>query len=214
MPGDADGNGIEDSSQVYGFADSNGNGIDDSAEGICDLRDAESNSVVGLESDAGNLDCFRSVGMDETPALPSDTMDLPYGMFSFRIEGLRVDPVNPASVTVRVHLPERPTGSVKWYKLDPATGSLFEFAGQVTFDGNTALVELVDGGAGDFDGVVNGVIVDPSGPVTIAASGGNNGGGSAGSSGGGSMGVLLPALMAAAGLLRRRRRGNRRCLSH
>ena len=35
-------------------------------------------------------------------------MQFPYGLFSFRIDGLRVDPVNPARVTVRVHLLERP----------------------------------------------------------------------------------------------------------
>ena len=42
--------------------------------------------------------------------------------------------------------------------------------GTVTFDAARALIELVDGGPGDFDGVFNGVIVDPSGPVTSASS--------------------------------------------
>ena len=133
-PGDADGNGVEDASQVYGFADSNGDGINDADQGICDLLDAAGGHVVGIESDLGHVRCFRSVSAGEAPSLPSAGMEFPYGLFSFRIDGLRVDPVNPASVTIRVHLPARPAGSVKWYKLDPATGSLSEFAGNVTFE--------------------------------------------------------------------------------
>ena len=72
--------------------------------------------------------------------------------------------MEPARVTLRVHLQERPGGSVKWYKLDPATGGCSNSASTVNFEGSTALVEL-DGGIGDYDGVVNGVIVDPSGPT-------------------------------------------------
>jgi hypothetical protein len=201
-PGDSDGNGIDDASQVSGFADADGNGINDADEGICDLLDADSSGVVGFESDRGNLQCFRSFSASDLPAPPSGGMNFPFGLFSFRVDGLRADAVNPATVTVSVHLPERPSGSVKWYKLDPATAELFEFEGNVTFAGNTALVELVDGGSGDFDGVVNGVIVDPSGPLTVASSGGSGGGG-------GSIGILLPALMGGASLLRRRRRALR-----
>jgi hypothetical protein len=106
-----------------------------------------------------------------------------------------------------VHLPGRPAGSVKWYKLDPATGRFFQLAGNVTFAGDTASVELTDGGPGDFDGVVNGVIVDPSGPVVVpaaAGSGGDGGDADGARTGGSSLGLALP-LLAAAVLARRRR---------
>ena len=89
---------------------------------------------------------------------------------------------------------------MRWYKLDPATETLFELPGNVSFDGNTAMVELVDGGLGDFDGTVNGVIVDPSGPLAIPA-----GGSQADDGGGSNGGWLLPALLAAAGIRIRRR---------
>jgi MYXO-CTERM domain-containing protein len=105
---------------------------------------------------------------------------------------------------VRIHLPQRPTGAVRWYKLDPATGHLFELPGAVTFDGSTALLELTDGGIGDFDGVVNGVIIDPSGPLTIPSSGGS-GGSTAEDSGSSSFGWFLPAMLGGAALARRRR---------
>jgi hypothetical protein len=206
LPGDANGNGTEDASEVFGFVDSNGNGTDDGEEGICNLLAAGGN-IVGLESESGDVQCFRAVSDADAPAPPSAEMRFPFGLFSFRIEGLRIDPVEPARVTVSVHLPERPAGAVRWYKADPATGALFELPGAVTFQGSTALVELVDGGIGDFDGVVNGVIVDPSGPLTIPSSGGNGGSGGAvaDDSGGGSSGWLVPALLAAVGLSRRRR---------
>jgi hypothetical protein len=131
-----------------------------------------------------------------------DAAELPYGMFSFRIDGLRVDPENPARAVLRVHLPESNAGPLTWYKFDPATGDLFELPGGVSLQGRTAFVELVDGGPGDFDGVVNGVIVDPSGPgippaaesdeEIVVSSGGS-----------GSIGLVMPGLMAVAGILRR-----------
>lgn len=205
LPGDANRNGTSDSSEVAGFADTNGNGTNDSTEGICNLLDPQGGNVIGLESQSGDIRCYKTVANDQVPPPPSRDMQFPYGMFSFRIEGLRVDPTNPARAIVRVHLPQRPSGSVKWYKLDPASGQVFELASSVTFEGNTALIELVDGGLGDFDGVVNGVIVDPSGPLSIPASGSTGGGSGSGSgSGGGScIGALLPSLMAGAGWLRR-----------
>ena len=205
-PDDQDGNGTLDEFDVRGFTDSNGNGIDDATEGICDLLDGDRSQVVGLQSDAGQVSCFSSMANSAVPDVPADGT-LPYGLFNFRVDGLRVDPVNPARVTIRVHLPGRPTGTVKWFKYDPATGELFQIADNVRFERNTALVELEDGGIGDFDGVVNGVIVDPSGPLSVRSSVSGNGGGS--SSGGGSIGFLLPGVMAAAGLIRRRRRLSR-----
>jgi hypothetical protein len=208
LPGDNDGDGTADDSEMGGPADADGNGVDDGAEGICDLRDAVSGSIVGLASDAGPVECLRSLSPADLPSVSGAGAELPYGLFSFRVGGLRVDPVNPARVVVRVYLPEPPVGPVVWYKFDPATGDLFELPEGVTLEGRTAFVELVDGGFGDFDGVVNGVIVDPSGPGILATSGTEEitvttDGGSS------SIGLLLPGLMAFAGALRRRaaRRG-------
>ncbi len=201
LAGDGDGDGIVDAYEVQGFADSNANGRADAEEGICNLLDAQAGNVVGLQADAGNMECYRSVSTADLTQPPPAGVQLPYGLFNFRIDGLPVNPVDPARVKVRVHLPQRPSGTVKWYKFDPATGNLFEIDGNVTFEGNTALFELVDGGAGDFDGVVNGVIVDPSGPVFSSTSGASTGGGSS-AGGGGSSGLLLPCLLAGAGLAR------------
>lgn len=212
--GDSNGNGTVDSAEVAGFSDTNGNGTNDAEEGMCGLLDAQGGNAVGFDSDAGNLRCYDSVGSNSVPALPTGGLSMPYGLFSFRIDGLRIDPAQPATASLRVYLPSRPDGSVKWYKFDPATGQYFPLADPVAFEGNAAVLQLVDGGIGDFDGTVNGVIVDPSGPVVVAASGSgggtggtdSGGGGQVSSGGGSSIGLGLPALMVAAGIARRRRR--------
>jgi hypothetical protein len=206
LPGDDDRNGIEDDSEVPGnFVDTNDNGTNDADEGICNLQSA--GDAIGLETDAGEVACFSVVPGSEAPPPPSQEMEFLYGLFNFRVDGLRVDPADPATVTIRVHLPERPAGQVKWFKLDPATGQLFELAATVSFDGNAALIELEDGGPGDFDGVVNGVIVDPSGPVVIPAAVGGGDPPDDVRKAGSSLGSSLLALLAAAAL--RRRRGSR-----
>jgi len=47
-----------------------------------------------------------------------------------------------------------------------------DFTGNVVFNGKQAVVTLVDGGTGDLDGIVNGVIIDPGGPVLPVSGGG------------------------------------------
>jgi len=54
------------------------------------------------------------------------------------------------------------------------SGVWSQFAG-AQVSGNTVVLTLVDGGAGDSDGVANGTIVDPGGPSVTASSGGGSG---------------------------------------
>ena len=58
-----------------------------------------------------------------------------------------------------------------------------DFSANVVIDGNNIVLSLTDGGPGDADGVVNGIIIDPSGPAvppTSGASSGDSGGGGGG----------------------------------
>ena len=197
LSGDADRDGTEDASTAPASSDSNANGIPDREEGICNLQ-TTSGQLVGVHTSKGNVRCLRAADASEAPGSIATGTTIPFGLFSFRVEGLRVDPVDPATVMMRFHLPARPPGSNKWYKYDPARNVLFELSGRVTFEGLTALVEFEDGGPGDFDGVVNGVIVDPSGLLTVAASGGGiNDPGDVGSprNSGSSLGSLLLVLL-------------------
>jgi hypothetical protein len=79
-----------------------------------------------------------------------------------------------------------------WYKYTPAKGwHAYAEHAKIAVDGKSVTLELQDGRFGDADGVVNGMIVDPSGIgyVTVAnttllnavvSSGGGGGGGGGG----------------------------------
>ncbi|MEM7082075.1 MAG: choice-of-anchor U domain-containing protein [Pseudomonadota bacterium] len=167
---DADGNFINDSYQVAGNPDANNNGVPDQNEGICNLLDAQGGSVVGLTSNVGSVRCYTSVpnSLATNVNLGNDE-EVPLGMFSFRVENLPVNLSNPAQVNVTVYLPDTYDANSGWQKYDEATGIFSDYSTNVTYSGNTATVRLIDGGIGDQDGTVNGVIVDPSGPVVAAS---------------------------------------------
>lgn len=167
-PNDADGDGINDDYQVPEGADTDANGVADMLEGICNLYDAQGRNVIGLTTNSGTLRCYGSVpNADVDLQSLAEGEELPVGMFAFRIEGLIVDPLSPTEVFVSVWLPEDYDPQSGWTKYDEATGEIVDYSDYVTFNDNRATVRLVDGGVGDQDGVVNGVIVDPSGPRTM-----------------------------------------------
>jgi len=97
---------------------------------------------------------------------------------------------NPGdTATVVIYFSEALPEGLAWYKYTPSKGwhSYAEHA-TIAADGKSVTVELQDGGFGDADGVVNGMIVDPSGvgyvtvanttsPTAVVSSGGGGGGG-------------------------------------
>ena len=184
-PVDADGDGVHDQFEVSGFVDSNGNGVNDIDEGICNLHDAASGGVTGFQTSEGTIQCVSSMTLGSVPgAAPApgtSNSDLgkrmSHGMFNFIIKGLPVDPNFPATVAVTVHLPPNGDKFGKWYKYDDTADAVTDFTDNVVFDGNRATLILTDGGAGDADGVVNGIIVDPSGPAQVGSSASSGGGG-------------------------------------
>ena len=65
-----------------------------------------------------------------------------------------------------------------WTKYDSINGwqDYSDYA-DIAEDGRSAVLEYTDGGFGDADGVVNGYIVDPSGPAEDPSPASNSGGG-------------------------------------
>ncbi len=161
---DTDDNGVDDFSQMTEFADTNDNGTNDLSEDIYPLYDADEHSIIGIETSGGRLAGLDAVSSYEIAEdlMPSDPM--PFGLFSFRIEGLYANADNPALVDVTFYFPESLPSNLKWYKYDRVTDTMTNFSSNVVKDGDhNVIVTLTDGGPGDADGVVNGVIVDPSG---------------------------------------------------
>jgi len=172
-PNDLDGNGIDDDCQVQGYVDTNGNGIDDNNEAILPFYDAVGGDVIGMGTSNGTLGSLDAIPTSDIPAviLPADSM--PNGFFSFRVDGLPIDPGNPATVDIIFFFADPLPADTNWYKYDPAAGTMTDFTANVVINGNNVVMSLTDGGLGDADCVVNGIIVDPVGPaVPPAASGG------------------------------------------
>ncbi len=163
-PDDLDENGINDAYQVTGYTDINGNGTDDGSEGIRAIVDAGMVNQVGLGTDAGTLNSVAAVATSSIPAAHLEAVSMPYGFFSYRIDGLAVDIANPAVAHVTFYFPAPLPANAGWYSYDPSTDIMSDLSANVVMSGNTATLTLVDGGAGDKDGIVNGTIVDPGGP--------------------------------------------------
>jgi hypothetical protein len=86
------------------------------------------------------------------------------------------------SADVTIYLYGTLAANMQWYKWNAISGwQPYPASFGTTGAGNTYVeLTLIDGGAGDADGLANGVIVDPSGAGAVAADGGDGGGGGGG----------------------------------
>ena len=124
------------------------------------------------------------MGENELSAEMKFTERFPYGLFGFSARDLPVDLENPVSVEVTLFFPEDLPADTKWYINDSFTEEMSDFSRHANFEGRKVTLTFTDGGFGDSDGTVNGVIVDPSGPAFPSSRDETSGGG-------GAMGPLL-----------------------
>lgn len=190
-PEDYDNNGIPDIQQfVEAYIDLNNDGIPDV---FSDTYKMATNGSVVLSIEASSnvlaIDCLETINPDDIPDTFGKPDNLNIGLIQFK---LRINkPGNSAQI--KIYFSE-PVGE-HWYKYDLINGwreYSQDYPGNVVFsaDKKSVLLTLVDGGAGDSDGVANGIIVDPSGPggsvtsisagSSVASSGGGGGGGGGG----------------------------------
>jgi Neocarzinostatin family/Carboxypeptidase regulatory-like domain len=138
--------------------DGNNDGFDDSRQAnVTSLPNAVDSEYVTIGSPEGStLADVTAIDPESLPPPPAGT-ELPAGVFSFEVRGLEAG----EAATVDVFLPDG-TESDSYLKFQ--NDVWLEFAG-ATITGNHVSLVLVDGGAGDGDGVANGVIVDPGAPA-------------------------------------------------
>ena len=157
--GDADLDGILDSQEADQASDVNENGIADALENnIMTINTVEGQTTVGVEtlSDTVTLVSIKSLSAE---SIADRSVNLGFGLVGFKLylqEGV-------TNASVKIHFSTRVPRSAKLYKYTIENGwNEYENA---VFAANRKSVTLVleDGGAGDEDGVKNGVIVDPSG---------------------------------------------------
>ncbi|MDT0619379.1 choice-of-anchor D domain-containing protein [Salinisphaera sp. P385] len=164
---DSDADGVADTIEDNAPNDGDGNddGIPDSNQATVTSLPGARDDYVTLETDAG---VFANVRAEEAPSrveLP-DNITFDNGFFAFDITGLTPG----ASATVILLLP-RPANAYYKYPADdmgstPAVRFDFDETSNTgaRVDANRVLLHLRDGGRGDADVAVNGVITDPGGP--------------------------------------------------
>ncbi|NOY68084.1 MAG: hypothetical protein GXP53_01120 [Deltaproteobacteria bacterium] len=171
--------------------DGNGNGVPDDqepggSENLIQERlvDLESRDIKYIRTDTGEfqfgllpdatdtiIEAVKWMAADEsgTTVLP---MPFPRGVLAFRIQ--TVTPGDEVGVTI--YFGHRLASGQRWWKFTPAGGwAGYSEHADIAKDRMSVHLVLKDGGFGDADGVVNGIIVDPSGPAGNET-GGNSGG--------------------------------------
>lgn len=173
------------------MTDLNGNGIPDgnevdASENLIKKRlvDMDSHDIKYIQTDTGNfqfgllpdatdtiIEAVKWMSADSVgDAVPPEPF--PRGVLAFRIH--TVTPGDEVGMTV--YFGHRLASGQRWWKYTPAIGwADYSAHSGITKDRMAVHLVLKDGGFGDADGVVNGIIVDPSGPA-----GKENGGGSGG----------------------------------
>jgi hypothetical protein len=177
---DLAGNGLAQSrawsfTTVSGTSDTDGDGIPDNLDAFPnDNRKATVPNPMGGQGttiDTSSTAGARLMGvaaMADTDASLNQTgkpagFGFGGGVIAFKVAGL--PPGGTASVVLT--FPASIPANAKVFKID--SGGFHEFPGAV-ISGNTVTLTLKDGGAGDADGVANGVIDDPVGLATPVAS--------------------------------------------
>ena len=173
---DSDGDGSPDPLEALAGTDTN------PAAAVVITDNAE---IIRLDTDEGR---FTGVGIVDDPA-PGEHpggFTLPHGVVDFQITGLE----DGATATVRLASIDGETpirgdaywkygatpdvAGSSWYRfdMDETTGTGATPTTATLSDGTTTsawLLTLTDGARGDDDGVVNGTITDPGGPVILGS---------------------------------------------
>ena len=177
---DSNGNGIPDDQEVDGVTDLDGDGVpDDAQSGIKSIVVADGTHKIGIQAGGSGGGAFiTSIESADEDVIDFDVDvdgiidQMPFGMVNFK---LIVDTPGDEAV-VTVHFSEPVPVKGRWYKFDPMHRAWADFSSHAVFsaDRKSMTLTLRDGGAGDADGVANGIIIDPAGVAVPSSSGGDN----------------------------------------
>jgi hypothetical protein len=113
------------------------------------------------ENNGGSFTRLETLDPTTMPASAGMPQNMLFGLIDMEIKV-----ASPGdTTTVTIYLPAPVTPEHTWYKYT-AAGGWTNYSGYAEFNAtrDQVTLTLTDGGPGDDDGVVNGVIVDPSGP--------------------------------------------------
>jgi hypothetical protein len=139
----------------------NDNGITGLPADVLTFQSVEGDPMGIKVESSGNITSLYPVDPDSI----GDTIGKPENLI-FGLIDLEIKAVAPGDmVTITIHLPQPVPEDYGWYQYSSTQGWIDYSAGAVfNADRDQVTLTLTDGGAGDDDGVANGVIVDPSGP--------------------------------------------------
>ncbi len=132
---------------------------------VHEIETATGSGTAKLTSSAGTMTDIIAVSEDDLPAAgkPSGVV-FPHGLFSFTITDLTPGQM----VRVSLMLPSNVPAGTSYWKYQEGVGWYSIPMG--SNDGDKVIfINLTDGGLGDADGLVNGVIVDPGAPAFSSA---------------------------------------------
>jgi hypothetical protein len=180
-PDDTNSNGIPDEQEVETPSDLDGDGTWDANQDTIKCVKTGDGKALGLSFEgSSSVDEIESIsaendtGAQMIASAASSPEYFPFGLINFK---LRMNqPGDRAEITVYFSEPA-PAGG-RWFKYDPIEATWTDFTTQTDFsaDRQSVTLYLEDGGDGDADGTVNGIIVDPSGLAVSSSSLGSGGG--------------------------------------
>ncbi len=155
---DSDGDGIPDS-QEQGF-DLNHDGIDDAFSSRVATWMSQHGRYALIVQGSGELRQVQAPTLESANIEQPSTYQVSSNLFSFQIHALQQGETTPIHIITPYTLDE----STTWLKLNPNTQWSDSVENTVFHDdsGKGLIVYLTDGGAGDEDGMADGIIIDPA----------------------------------------------------
>ncbi len=170
-PIDLNGNRTPDSQEIDTFIDLNRDAIDDrdQTNQIKSIFNHDGSLAIGLSitgSDASTrIVAVESVDPSTVPEPFYSTDEMVFGLLRYKI----VVPQNGQAAHWTLHFSEPISVDTPWLRYDSVIG-WEDISNEIEIapDGLRATRSVTDGGPGDSDGVVNGIVVDQIGPLTVA----------------------------------------------
>jgi len=160
---DQNANGIPDAQELWWRTDLDRDGVRDSRQAtIKSFRAASASLQIGVSiKGCPTALAIESVESESLTSSAGSSTQKPFGRINFKIAVAK--PGDQA--TVRLYFSKSAPSGAKYFRYDAIAGKWYDFSAYSAFaaDLKSVALTLVDGGAGDADGVANGVIVNAGG---------------------------------------------------
>ena len=116
--------------------------------------------TLTLQSNLGNITSLSAISIQTLPNWPP-LIVFPHGLMYCEVSNIEAG----ATVTFTITFPVTLPANIQYWKYQPGIG-WFQIP-ITSHNGNVITIQITDGGLGDADGLVNGIIIDPGGVAVI-----------------------------------------------